>query len=640
MRTIVPFVLSRLVFSIFPGGVSLYAQPPRPTPTTADQIERLEKKIADGSETPPDRITLLNLYKNTRDVEGRRRQLLWLTEHRPEMPEFRNARYGNPPFDMRPNNSLPDAVGFERAAQFWRAHVAEPGVSPKVIANAAYFFRFADRDYALSILKKAAADYPGDVDIAKVRGLLDVLSMGGFMDIRVDSLASDQHARMLPAAKSAREDVDSSQEATLLGTAADALSRNAFMLNTAFGDFPALGSDEALDLAERWAARAIEIEPANKDLKATLARVYTNQGQQAADPRWKIQLLRKADALIDNWPGLPQLAIAEYNAQDDEAAAKTVQRMLDTKPPRANFTNVAHTLRGLMALDQKRVEDAKAELLESARLTMATEPNPMLAQALLDAGERDTVLQYFEMCRSFWKPDRGAIDHFIKMVKAPGQHDIATPYSPGQGLRGRVAPKLPTIDFESKPAVAVLFSDAGCKNCAKDYETLKKITSAVGASSAVVDAAENPALTAQYEVDTFPTVVLISRGRINEVAAGPLNEDFLRVRIERMTTDASRPQKLPAPAPMASEQPGTLAWSAVAGAESYVVQWDQRDETGWVSDRDDHLVRVIPAHGTSVKLDPSLGETAAAVIRWRVFAVSLSGPGATSEWREIKLDRP
>jgi hypothetical protein len=91
---------------------------------------------------------------------------------------------------------------------------------------------------------------------------------------------------------------------------------------------------------------------------------------------------------------------------------------------------------------------------------------------------------------------------------------------------------------------------------------------------------------------------------------------------------------------MASEQPGTLAWSPVAGAESYVVQWDQRDAKGWLSDRDEHLVRVIPAFETSVKLDPSLGETPAGVIRWRVFAVNRSGPGAPSEWREVKLERP
>jgi tetratricopeptide (TPR) repeat protein len=638
MRTIVPFVLSRLVFSIFLVGLSLYGQPPRPNP--AEQIERLVKKVTDGRETPQDRIALMNLYMNTRDVEGRRSQILWLTEHRPEIPEFRNSRYGNPPFDMRPNNSLPDAVGFDLAAELWRAHASKPDASPKVIANAAYFFRFADRDYAQSILKKAAADHPGDVDIAKMRGLLDVLSMGGLMDTPVNSLVSDQHARMLPAAKSAREDVDSSHDATLLGTAADVLSQHAFLFNIAFEEFPALGSDEALDLAERWAARAIEIEPDNQDLKATLARVYTNQGQQAADPRWKVQLLRKADSLIDNWPGLPQLAMAEYNAGYDDAAAKTVQRMLDTNPPRPNFTNMAHTLRGLMALDQKRLEEAKAELLESARLVNLNEPNRTLAQALMEAGERDTVLQYLEMCRSFWKNDQGAIDHYIKLVKAPGQHDIVTPYQPGLGLRGREAPKLPEIDFESNPTVAVLFRDPSCKNCAKDYESLKKITSTAGAASSVVDAAENPALAAQYEVETFPTVVLIFRGRINEVATGPLNEDFLRIRIERHMTEASRPQKLPAPAPIASEQAGTLAWSPVVGAESYVVQWDQRDEKGWISDRDNHLVRVIPAHETSVTLDPSLGETAAGDIRWRVFAVNRFGPGATSEWREVKLEKP
>jgi len=102
MRTIVPFVLSPLVFGIF-----LCAQPPRPNP----QIDLLEKKIADSRETVQDRITLINLYVDAHDLEGRRRQILWLTEHRPEISQFRNSGFSNPRFDMRPSNSMPDPVG-------------------------------------------------------------------------------------------------------------------------------------------------------------------------------------------------------------------------------------------------------------------------------------------------------------------------------------------------------------------------------------------------------------------------------------------------------------------------------------------------------------------------------------------------
>ncbi len=96
-----------------------------------------------------------------------------------------------------------------------------------------------------------------------------------------------------------------------------------------------------------------------------------------------------------------------------------------------------------------------------------------------------------------------------------------------------------------------------------------------------------------------------------------------------------RRQRLPAPI-----QIGMLTWKAVPGAESYMVQLDQKDDQGWLSDRDEHLVRVIPASGTTASLDASLGETSHQVIRWRVFAVTRQGPGIISEWREERLKQP
>lgn len=44
-------------------------------------------------------------------------------------------------------------------------------------------------------------------------------------------------------------------------------------------------------------------------------------------------------------------------------------------------------------------------------------PNVSLAKDLLTEGERDTVLQFFTLCRSFWKMDRGKLDAWTATVK-------------------------------------------------------------------------------------------------------------------------------------------------------------------------------------------------------------------------------
>jgi len=39
-----------------------------------------------------------------------------------------------------------------------------------------------------------------------------------------------------------------------------------------------------------------------------------------------------------------------------------------------------------------------------------------LAKALLEAGHHDAVLQYFDLCRSFWEMDRGQLDKWTDEV--------------------------------------------------------------------------------------------------------------------------------------------------------------------------------------------------------------------------------
>ncbi|HWJ39484.1 MAG TPA: hypothetical protein VNT29_00045, partial [Candidatus Limnocylindrales bacterium] len=376
MRTIVPFVLSLAIAG------SAAAQPGVPP------IELIEKKIAAGRDTIQDHITLMNLYTGARNIEKRREQILWLIAHNPENPQFRTLTS-----NIGADSFLPDAEGLAQASELWRAVIARPDVPAAALTNAAWFFRLTDLDFAWSIVKAAEESHRDDLEMKRIRGMLDALTM----------LHSDT-----AAAAHARAQVDSSNDARLLIGAADTLTQPPFNPNSR-----GLTMDDRFDVAEKWLLRAREVAPEDRDGKVALSRIYGMQAGQVADARWKMELYRRANTLAPNAFTLQQLAFAEYEAGEDDAALKTVERMLENKPVTPNVPHIAHTVRGLVALDRKQVDEAKAELLESAKMTMNIEPDRTLAQALIDAGERDVVVQFLEACRTFWKNDRGALDYYI-----------------------------------------------------------------------------------------------------------------------------------------------------------------------------------------------------------------------------------
>ena len=45
-------------------------------------------------------------------------------------------------------------------------------------------------------------------------------------------------------------------------------------------------------------------------------------------------------------------------------------------------------------------------------------PNMMLAEALLEAGRKETVIEYLKLCGKFWK--RGQVDKWIEVIKEGG----------------------------------------------------------------------------------------------------------------------------------------------------------------------------------------------------------------------------
>ena len=465
--------------------VTLSAQPPD------EAIQRLEATVAKSPGNTGALIELLQRYAGQTDnpdaILARRRYILDLIARDPNSPAL-----AAPPSTMDPKI---DPQGYAEAARLWRQQAAKPGASPKTAARAAYFFRNSEPSTAFALLESALNPHPGDPDLRRMRGALDA-------------------ARVLGNDPKGREEIEGSQDSQLLAGASEYMLREPLR--------PGAPENNRFELAELWAKRSADVN--------LLIGVYQRESAMALDPREKARFLSLAlqAATTDQQRVrvLPDLANFEFESGNDDAAARDAHQLLDLARNQDDPLHAAHTVLGRVALDRGDKAQAIEELLQSVRIKKSNGPKMTLAQDLLDAGERDAVVQYLELCRGIWTNDPARIEHYFKVVSGPGKGDLLAPFTPP----GRTAPAR--------------------------------------------------------------TV-------------------------------------LPAPAP----HPDSVAWESVLGAESYVVEWDARDEKGWLTDRDHGLVRVIPTRETAVTLEYR-GDRP---IRWRVYAVSTrSGAGKSSDWREIQ----
>jgi len=309
----------------------------------------------------------------------------------------------------------------------------------------------------------------------------------------------------------------------------------------------------------------------------------------------------------------------------------------------ANAYGVAQTVLGRVAAAKGDLSEAKTRLTASITMPASIknanfQPNMTLAQDIYDAGDKDAVLQFLEDARKVWRSDRGRIDRMISFVKKAPSADLIQLANqfPGNEIVRRPAPGFEATDLEGKTwtreqlagkVVALEFGTAPlAEKVSKDYTP----------RGAVLLRIKDDDTRRRFEVLTDPTLVVIDRqGNVSAFRSGPATEDEWRNEFESGFGRGTAPITLPAPKQMdpAEGAPGkmTLAWEPVASAESYVVEWDSRDEKGWIFDRD-HSVRVIATRESSVILDLN-GFTR---VRWRVYAVPRNGqPGVASPWREL-----
>ena len=91
-----------------------------------------------------------------------------------------------------------------------------------------------------------------------------------------------------------------------------------------------------------------------------------------------------------------------------------------------NAIHVAHLVLGEIALNTGDVPSAKNHLLAAANIPGSPQldsfgPNMRLANLLLAKGERDVVIQYFDLCATFWEGRFSQLQAWKDVVLKGGQ---------------------------------------------------------------------------------------------------------------------------------------------------------------------------------------------------------------------------
>ena len=134
---------------------------------------------------------------------------------------------------------------------------------------------------------------------------------------------------------------------------------------------------------------------------------------------------------MERFYALPELAKKSAEAGALDKAASYANELLEMAPKYRgdwNYGNAIHDgnmVLGLVALRQGSVANAKQYLLESAKTSGSPTldsfgPDLTLARELFQKGERDAVLEYFSLCRKFWKMGAAKLDAMTESVRGGG----------------------------------------------------------------------------------------------------------------------------------------------------------------------------------------------------------------------------
>lgn len=204
---------------------------------------------------------------------------------------------------------------------------------------------------------------------------------------------------------------------------------------------PAPDRLEALqDLADqvKVALQRGDLDTANRLSSDLMLGIFRQKRALEPNPQEKFAKFESAVPKTgsERFYALDRLAKAAFEAGDLSKAEAYARELLAAAPGYLKDWNYGNAIYdGNMVLGRvavrrdKDVPSAKSSLLASAQTPGSPQlnsfgPNMSLAKDLLALGERDTVLDFFTLCRKFWKSPSAKLDQWSATAKGGGIPDF------------------------------------------------------------------------------------------------------------------------------------------------------------------------------------------------------------------------
>src|ERR1039458_7799124 len=188
------------------------------------------------------------------------------------------------------------------------------------------------------------------------------------------------------------------------------------------------------DIAEDLLKQAQKIEPNDPEWSERLGQLYAlKNGKGNSTAAKSLEEYEKAQftdtSELSRFHRLDALAKSAFEAGEIKKASQYANELLEAAqkyPKDWNYGNAIHhgnNVLGRVALKQGDVKQADEYLLKAGQTPGSPTldsfgPNMGLAKELLEKGEKETVLQYFELCRKFWSMGGKNLDNWTKEVNA------------------------------------------------------------------------------------------------------------------------------------------------------------------------------------------------------------------------------
>lgn len=388
------------------------------------QIPILEEQLKRNPENISARVRLLGYYFNSaiKDLgpeathAARRRHILWLIQNHPE--NIAN-KLSETTIDSS-GHALADAEGYIQAKKLWLEQIELQKTNPQVLVNAAWYFKLNNKAVAINCLKQAVQLAPKVREIASQLGYVYAITVLGITMINNNGLPMGQNPAEArnAVALSAIKDLQTSTNIDVIGVAARVISQYGNIIRSIFKD--AVNLDE---LNEELLIRATKIVSQNLTPIQSLIEFYSEHALRSITPEERTIFANKGLAQAEifisitkdhnDWNLLALYTALKFsmNIRSLDNAKRYATELIKKIPDlqALKYGPVFHDVYialGRAALKDGNVEQAKMQLLKAGHTTGGgtlnlSGPNLTLAKELSDHGERETVIAYLELCKSF-----------------------------------------------------------------------------------------------------------------------------------------------------------------------------------------------------------------------------------------------